>query len=183
MRDKATWTTHIRRRVLSFLETTPYVREEFASCAANVLIDSGVFISDPKCVSLGEDVAIYRGTSVHCGPGMFTMAEGSHLAGQVYVNAIHGLVAIGRGVAVGPLTAIMSYSNHYAPGKRIVDTRRIGEVHIGDDSFIGAGAVILPGVRIGIGAVIGAGAIVTRDVEPYRVMAGNPARVMKIRER
>lgn len=50
-----------------------------------------------------------------------------------------------------------------------------GDVRIGNDVWIGAGAIVLSGVSIGDGAVIGAGAVVSRDVEPYVVAAGNPA--------
>ncbi len=56
-------------------------------------------------------------------------------------------------------------------------------VHIGDYVWIGARAIILPGITIGDGAVVGAGAVVTRDVEPYTIVAGNPARVLKKRNR
>jgi virginiamycin A acetyltransferase len=54
-------------------------------------------------------------------------------------------------------------------------------VHIGNDVWIGANAVILPGVTIKDGAVIGAGAVVTKDVDPYAVVAGIPARVINYR--
>lgn len=54
------------------------------------------------------------------------------------------------------------------------------DVIIEDDSLICAGSIILRGVRIGRGAVVGAGAVVTRDVEPWNVVAGNPARVIRI---
>lgn len=56
-----------------------------------------------------------------------------------------------------------------------------GDVIIGNDVWICANAVILPGVTIGDGAVIANGAIVTRDVEPYSVVAGNPAKNIKFR--
>lgn len=52
---------------------------------------------------------------------------------------------------------------------------------IGHDVWIGHGALILPGVRIGSGAIIGAGAVVTRDVPPYSIVAGNPARLIRPR--
>jgi acetyltransferase-like isoleucine patch superfamily enzyme len=55
------------------------------------------------------------------------------------------------------------------------------DVHIGSDVWIGQNAIILPGIRIGDGAVIGAGAVVSRDVEPYAVVAGNPARHIRYR--
>jgi virginiamycin A acetyltransferase len=52
---------------------------------------------------------------------------------------------------------------------------------IGHDVWIGHGALILPGVRIGSGAIIGAGAVVARDVAPYTIVAGNPARLVRPR--
>ena len=54
-------------------------------------------------------------------------------------------------------------------------------IHIGNDVWIGANACIMPGVTVGDGAVIGAGAIVTKDVPPFAVVAGNPAKVIKYR--
>ena len=51
-----------------------------------------------------------------------------------------------------------------------------------DDSDIGVGAIIMPGITIGRGAQVGAGAVVTRSVEPYSVVAGNPAKVLRQRE-
>nr|WP_284507171.1 acyltransferase [Caballeronia sp. ATUFL_M2_KS44] len=56
-------------------------------------------------------------------------------------------------------------------------------VVIEDHAWIGARAIICPGVRIGEGAVVGAGAVVTRDVEPYTIVGGNPARFIKERSR
>lgn len=56
-----------------------------------------------------------------------------------------------------------------------------GEVTIGNDVWIGANAVILPGITIGDGAVIGAGAVVTKDVEPYAIVGGVPAKIIKYR--
>ncbi|MEG0297586.1 MAG: DapH/DapD/GlmU-related protein [Clostridium sp.] len=55
------------------------------------------------------------------------------------------------------------------------------QVIIGDDVWIGTRAIILPGVKIGNGVIIGAGSIVTKDVENYAVVAGNPAKVIKYR--
>lgn len=56
-----------------------------------------------------------------------------------------------------------------------------GDVSIGSDVWIGTNATILSGVNIGHGAVVGAGAVVNRDVPPYAVVAGNPARVVRSR--
>jgi acetyltransferase-like isoleucine patch superfamily enzyme len=62
------------------------------------------------------------------------------------------------------------------------DSATTSPVEIGSDVFIGGGSCILKGVRIGDGAVIGAGSVVTRDVEPRQIVAGNPARPLAQRE-
>ena len=56
-----------------------------------------------------------------------------------------------------------------------------GDIVVGDDVWIGFGAAILSGVHIGQGAVIGAGAVVTKDVPPYCVVGGNPAKTIRYR--
>jgi acetyltransferase-like isoleucine patch superfamily enzyme len=54
-----------------------------------------------------------------------------------------------------------------------------GKVTIHDGAHIGIGAIIMPGVTIGEGAIIGAGSVVTRDIPPYCVAVGSPAKVIK----
>lgn len=61
------------------------------------------------------------------------------------------------------------------------DTASKGDVIIGNDVWIGYGVIILSGVGIGDGAVVGAGSVVTKDVEPYCIVAGNPARIIRKR--
>ncbi|MFW5828730.1 MAG: DapH/DapD/GlmU-related protein [Planctomycetota bacterium] len=53
--------------------------------------------------------------------------------------------------------------------------------HIGHDVWIGHGAIVMPGIRIGIGAVVGAGAVVTHDVPDYGIVVGSPARLLRYR--
>jgi len=59
----------------------------------------------------------------------------------------------------------------------------VGDISIGDDAFVGARAILLPGVTVGEGAVIGAGAVVSRDMPPWTICAGNPCRPIKPRDR
>jgi len=101
---------------------------------------------------------------------------------DVWINAC-GSVSIGNYVLVGPKVIIHSanhrYDNPNVPIQRQGHTFK--EVIIGDDVWIGAGVIILPGVKIGKGAVIGAGSVLTKNVSPYTVVAGVPARKIKKR--
>jgi acetyltransferase-like isoleucine patch superfamily enzyme len=56
-----------------------------------------------------------------------------------------------------------------------------GDIVVGDDVWIGTNAIVCSGVKIGQGAVVAAGAVVTKDVEPYAIVGGNPAKVIKYR--
>ncbi|MFM2149152.1 MAG: hypothetical protein RLZZ187_1458 [Pseudomonadota bacterium] len=61
------------------------------------------------------------------------------------------------------------------------DWRRGHRVTLGHDVWLGHGVIVLPGVSIGTGAAIGAGAVVTKDIQPFAVAVGNPARVIRLR--
>jgi len=87
-------------------------------------------------------------------------------------------IRTGDDVSIGPEAAILSLG-HDPQSPDFAD--RGGDVTIGSRVWIGYRAVILPGVKIGDGAVVGAGAVVTKDVEAFAIVAGNPAR--KIGER
>lgn len=90
------------------------------------------------------------------------------------------VVEIGDRVAIAPRVTIVALSHaNRSKVRQMVGKQKIG-VKIGNDSWIGAGAIILNGITIGDGAIVGAGSVVTRDVEPYTIVAGNPAR--KIRD-
>jgi phosphonate metabolism protein (transferase hexapeptide repeat family) len=59
--------------------------------------------------------------------------------------------------------------------------RRASKVTLGDDVWIGHGAIVLPGLTLGTGCAIGAGAIVTKDVPPFAIVVGNPGRILRFR--
>ena len=87
-------------------------------------------------------------------------------------------VYIGNNVTITAGTKILThYLDPSAKGRKF----RIGEVHIEDDVFIGVNVIICNSVTIGKGAIVGAGSVVTKDIPPYQVWAGNPARYIKER--
>ena len=87
-------------------------------------------------------------------------------------------IRTGSDVSIGPEAAILTLG-HDPQSPDFADAG--GDVVIGDRVWIAYRAIILPGVKIGDGAVIAAGAVVTRDVEPFTIVAGSPAK--KIGER
>jgi maltose O-acetyltransferase len=85
-------------------------------------------------------------------------------------------IVIGSRVAIGPNVILLSSSD--PNNSRIYDHVKIqrGKVIVGNDAWIGAGAIIMPDVHIGEGSVVGAGSVVTKDVGPFTIVAGVPAR-------
>lgn len=91
------------------------------------------------------------------------------------------LVSIGSRTQVGPNVSFYSATHPLDPqlrnGTRGPETSK--EIHVGEDCWIGGGSIVLPGVRIGRGSTVGAGSVVTKDVPPFHVVAGNPARIIR----
>ena len=85
------------------------------------------------------------------------------------------LIEIGNDVTMAPRVHILC---HDASTKTFLNYTKISRVTIGNNVFIGAGSIVLPGVTIGSDVVIGAGSIVTHDVPDGMVAMGNPARVV-----
>lgn len=117
-------------------------------------------------------------TTIHMGcfisHNNITVGRNTVVNRRCYLDG-RGGIEIGSNVSISPEAYIISLS-HYVNdseyncfGKKVV---------INDRVWIGARAIILPGVNIGQGAVVGAGAVVTKNVEPYTIVGGNPARVI-----
>ncbi|WP_031570102.1 sugar O-acetyltransferase [Rheinheimera texasensis] len=107
-----------------------------------------------------------------------------HLGQRFYANhqcvmLDAATITIGDDVMLGPAVHIYTVSHPMAASERVTGIEQAHPVIIGNRVWIGGGAIILPGVSIGEGAVIAAGAVVNRDVAPYTLVAGQPARFIK----
>ena len=110
-----------------------------------------------------------------------------HLGEHVFLNAMcvildNNEVHIGDHVMVGPAVQMYTAAHSLQAEARIQGWEVARPIVIEEKVWIGGGAIILPGVRIGRRAVVGAGAVVTRDVPPDAIVAGNPARVVRMIE-
>ena len=108
------------------------------------------------------------GRNLHFGKNVFVNA-GCHFQDQ-------GGIFIGDGVLIGHNTVFATIDHDLDPKTR---TNHYAPIRVGNNVWIGAGAVITKGVTIGEGSVVAAGAVVTRDVSPMTVVGGVPARVIK----
>ena len=115
----------------------------------------------------------------HCDyGGNIRLGEGVFLNyGCVVLDVVE--VAIGARTQVGSAVQIYAADHPRDPRQRREGVECGRPVHVGADVWIGGGAILLPGVRVGDGAIVGAGSVVSRDVPAGATVAGNPARRLR----
>jgi len=154
-----------------------------ARLGVGVIIEAGVLIFHPESIEIGDNVYVGHNTILK-GYYKNTMriGDGTWIGQQCFLHSAGG-ITIGRNVGIGPAVKIIT-SHHEAADKSkpILHTPiSFSPVVIEDDADIGIGAIILPGVTIGKGAQVGAGAVVCKDVEPYSIVGGVPAKLIRKR--
>lgn len=98
---------------------------------------------------------------------------------NVYFDSVAPhLITIGENATITQGTTILT---HYIDPEKKGRTFRTGEVHIEEDAFIGCNTIICNAVTIGKGSIVGAGSVVTKDIPPYQVWGGVPAKYIKDR--
>lgn len=134
-----------------------------------------------RFMSIGSGAVLMSGFSVRA-PGLVRIGDRFFANGDVSLFGGGG-IQIGNDVLMGPRVQVFSENHRYET--RSVPINRQGwqraQVRIGDDVWIGAGAIVLPGVTIGAGAIVAAGAVVTKDVTPYSIVGGVPAKLIGTR--
>lgn len=135
-------------------------RRLFQTAGANINVERGAHFGSGSRLEIGDN----SGLGKNC---------------QVPDN-----IKIGRDVMMGPEVLIFARNHRHhdlTVPMRLQGAEDASPVTIGDDSWIGARVIVMPGIKIGPGVIIGAGAVVTKDIPPYAICAGNPARVLKFR--
>jgi acetyltransferase-like isoleucine patch superfamily enzyme len=147
----------MRRRVADYDDRL--LRKSMHFCGRNVVIYPPVVFYGAEALDIGDNTSVAPFVHIWCG----------------------GRVVIGSNCMIASHVAISSLTHdHRKP--RMWETMVEKAVRIGDGVWIGAHAVIMPGVTIGDGAVIGAGSVVTHDVPANAIVHGVPARVAAMRE-
>ena len=135
-----------------------YMKEVFAECGENCYIELPFY-------------ANWGGAHVHFGNNVYA---------NFHLTLIDdGHIYVGDNVMFAPNVTVATPGHPVDPDLRRKGLQFNKDVHIGSNVWVGAGAVILPGVTIGENTVIGAGSVVTKDIPPNVVAAGNPCRVLR----
>lgn len=153
----------VRVNLERFLKTIyKYKLAHLSKIGNGVTIHHTVYIRNPEKLTINDNSNINHGCELYCNGG----------------------ITIGSGTMIAYQAMIFSDSRTFmgeTPLKHRTE-RNMRPVIIGSDVWIGARAIILPGVHIHDHAIVAAGAVVTKNVEPWTVVAGNPAKVIKNRK-
>lgn len=135
-----------------------YMREVFASCGENCYIEL------PFRANWGGH-HLNLGSNVYVNSNLMIVDDGN--------------IYVGDKVMFGPNVTIATANHPIDPELRARGLQYNKDVHIGENAWIGAGTVIVPGVHIGRNTVIGAGSVVTKDIPDSVVAVGNPCKVLR----
>lgn len=156
---------------------------------ANIGIEDNVSIlRDVRLKSRGKNSKIYiksgvcieRGVDISCSPdASIEIGENTFVNSYVCITG-PGSVKIGKDCLIGPQSTIIASNHNFADATRKITDQGSNNkgIVIGDDCWLGQGVRVLDGVIIGQGCVIGAGAVVNKNIPPYSIAVGVPAKVI-----
>ncbi len=161
----------------------------FRNVGDDVLIDEAAIFIGAERLSIGSKVRIDAHTIISCPKDEVRVGSHVHLAVGVLLYCGGG-VELEDFVGLSPRTTVFSETDDFLEGYLTGPTvpakfRKVtsGPVRFGRHVIVGAGSVILPGVQIGKGAAVGAMSLVTKDVEPFAIVHGVPAKRAGTRNR
>lgn len=154
-------------------------------------IEEGAFINglSQRGVTFGDRCTVGRGAVIapsgllggEPGEGLH-MGDHSNLGAWAYVGC-SGFITIGSNVLMGPRVSLLAEDHNAASTDELIKAQGVTRlpITIEDDVWLGAGATVTGGVTVGRGSIVAAGSVVTRDVEPFSVVAGVPAALVRSR--
>ena len=140
-------------------------------------------------IKIGNNVSILRNTIIECTGVIRNLGEGLEIGNNVGIAQncfiqVRGKVVIGNNVILGPNVSIFSENHNFS--YLDIPIRDQGETRIGvtieDGVWLGSGAIILDGVTIGNNSIVASGSVVTKSVEPFSIVGGVPAKLIKSRK-
>lgn len=161
----------------------------FAAVGTNVTIDPTALFYGAEHISIGSNVRIDAHAIVTGGAAGVRIGDHVHIGAGAQLFGTAGLELCDFS-GVSPRASIFTTNDDYTEGWLTGPTvpdelRKVhgAPVRLGPHAVVGAGSVVLPGVTFGKGAMVGSLSLVRRDVEPFVVVAGNPARPVSTRDR
>lgn len=131
-------------------------------------------------VTIGNNVKLSSGCSFE-NPSGLSIGNETYVGSQVFFGAHNG-ISIGKQVMIGSGTSFLSADHNFDECNTPIVNQGMKhedkEIVVEDNVWIGTKCIILKKVRLGKGSVIGAGSVVTKDVSPYTIVAGNPAKII-----
>ena len=151
------------------------------SCGSNVRISDYTEVLGK--VSLGDKVHLHRNVLVRSFKGFIDIGPGTTINPFCVIYGDGG-VTIGREVSIATKTTIVAANHNFSDVSTPIKSQGSTSkgIVIGDDVWLGANVVVLDGVDIGKGAIVAAGAVVSKNVEPYSIVGGVPAKVIGSRK-
>lgn len=132
-------------------------------------------------VQMEQKAIIYWGAEIRC-HGKLKIGKGSIIGDKALLDARNG-ISIGKNVSFSSNISIYTEQHDHRDPMFRCNSSDAFSVNIGDRAWIGPNAIILHGVHIGEGAVVAAGSVVTKDVPPFTIVAGVPARKIGLRNK
>jgi len=188
-----------------------WVRLWMGSCGGFVLCQRGARLYHARHIHAGRGLSIQEGAEIvglskrgvrfgnRCTVARFAtirptnilfrepgegleMGDGSSIGAYAYIGC-SGFIRIGSNVMVGQHSRVMAENHVFADTTRPIREQGVVRetITIEDDCWVGAGATITAGVTIGRGSIIAAGAVVTKDVAPFSIVGGVPAKLIRSR--
>lgn len=177
---------HPLARIKTYISPKAQINCSDLHIGPKCFIDDFVTIfGDDGTVVLAKRVHLHRGTIIEVGQGgKVVIGEYTHIQPGCNINGYVGEVWIGRKVMISAGCGFTPYQHQLDNLRQPMSDQELtskGNIVIEDDVWLGMGVKVMDGVRIGRGAVVGANAVVTKDVPPYSIAVGVPARVIRHR--